>query len=170
MDGIFTRVLLIIFCVSAASCADPAVPNKEADSSNYKDEPTKSVASDKVSAKAMLTDLTSRASAPPDKPKIVSFRDEQSDGQPMCTYAIRYDNVSNHEISWSGNTCAELTADFMTIGELKSFDKLKRLDQETREQLTNYHQQGVFYIEGEFTASIYPLNASGVPHEVSVAD
>ncbi len=104
------------------------------------------------------------------KPKIVSTKDSLSQDTPVCIYTIRYPGHPDHEIAWRRNRCDELSASFLMRSDLERLGKIERLDKETLFELSEYHKLGVFYIEGEFTASIYPLNVAGVPHEVSVAD
>jgi hypothetical protein len=103
-------------------------------------------------------------------PKVISFRDEMFRDAPSSIYTISYQPRTDHEVRWKGNSCADLSTDFMSVDNLVKYGKLESLNKEARLELAKNHKQGVFYVEGEFTASIDPQDKLGIPHEVSVAD
>jgi hypothetical protein len=161
--------MLLVSCSSEGPATRP-VANKSAARTLGKDAiAAKKVATDNEKSSGQLKQIDP-APIPKSKPVIISQRDELSQNTPVCIYTIRYPGKIDHEIAWRGNQCKELSADFISVGALARTGALKKLDAQTQSELSEYHKTAVFYIEGEFTASIYPLNVAGVPHEVSVAD
>jgi hypothetical protein len=104
------------------------------------------------------------------KPAIIASRDEMFRGAPSCIYTISPQERTDHEVRWTGNRCSDLAASFMSISDLEKYQKLDEMNEAERSSLAKEHPQGVFYVEGEFTASIYPQDPLGLPHEISVAD
>jgi hypothetical protein len=103
-------------------------------------------------------------------PTSPASRDEMFRGAPSCIYTISYQERTDHEIRWKGNRCSDLSASFMSVSDLEKYEKLDDLNAAERSSLVKDHPQGVFYVEGEFTASIYPQDSMGMPHEISIAD
>jgi hypothetical protein len=105
-----------------------------------------------------------------DRPALLSLRDEIFENSSSCVFTIRYQPRTSHEVRWRGNECGELLTDFLSVAELQKAGKLKRVTSATRNRLAGNHSRGVFYVEGEFTASIYPEGPLGIPYEISVGD
>jgi hypothetical protein len=105
-----------------------------------------------------------------DKPLVVSREDIKVQGGPACVFTIRYPGKIDHEVTWSNEPCSAVTVEFLNVGALKKFNKLVKLSAEAMEDVKRHDPTGVFYVESQFTASIFPLNVAGVPYELPVAD
>jgi hypothetical protein len=166
--------LSAVICMFTVGCKAPA----EIDDSQIEKpglEAPVAAAETASEPKAKLNSTKEIASPPTtsdqsEKPTVISSRDETFRDAPSCIYTISYAPQTSHEVRWKGNICAELSTDFMSVSDLEKFGKLEELSNEARQALAKNHKQGVFYVEGEFTASIYPQDNSGIPYEMSVAD
>jgi hypothetical protein len=173
METITNIIVAALISTMTISCSEPAAtsansPAKSASKAEIvKAEPqaepeAKRGTDEKMAPPAIKTDKQG--------PKVISFRDEMFRDAPSCIYTISYQPRTDHEVRWKGNSCADLSTDFMSVDNLVKYGKLESLNKEARLELAKNHKQGVFYVEGEFTASIYPEDNLGIPYEVSVAD
>ncbi len=174
MHSVLTFIVAALLFATTAACREPDAQANGSDSGVAQQTELVATKPAKLSAVEPVTAPQSKAATGPDAriyvPKILASREEMFRGAPSCIYTISYQDKTDHEVRWEGNNCADLTTDFMSVSDLEKFGKLDSLDKDARSMLAEDHKQGVFYVEGEFTASIYPQDASGVPYELSVAD
>jgi hypothetical protein len=172
--SVLTIVVAALLFATTAACREPDAQANGSDSGPAKQTELVATKPTKSPAVEPVTPPQSKAASGPDArvdvPKILASREEMFRGAPSCIYTISYQDKTDHEVRWKGNNCADLKTDFMPVSDLEKFGKLDSLDKDARTILAKDHKQGVFYVEGEFTASIYPQDASGVPYEISVAD
>jgi hypothetical protein len=107
---------------------------------------------------------------PTAKPMVISNEDIKVQGQPACAFTIRYPEKTDQEVTWAKEPCSAVTTDFLTIDALKKLGKLDRLSGEALEDVKRHGTTGVFYVESQFTASIFPLNVAGIAYELPIAD
>lgn len=103
-------------------------------------------------------------------PEIVERDDISVDGEAACAFTVRYRGAVDQPVTWNGEPCAAVTARFMSLGDLRELGKADRLSAEALADIGRAPGQPVFYVEGAFTASVYPLNSAGRVYEVPVAD
>jgi hypothetical protein len=103
-------------------------------------------------------------------PHSLESRHERDCWEPKASWRSSREPTSGVESDWRGNECGELLTDFLSVAELQKAGKLKRVTSATRNRLARNHSRGVFYVEGEFTASIYPEGPLGIPYEIAVGD
>lgn len=105
-----------------------------------------------------------------DKSKVAEQQDIEVDGQSACAFSVQYAKAIPQPVTWRQEPCSALTATFMSRKELAALGKMERLSTEALADIERSPAQAVFYVEGEFTASIYPLNVAGRIYEIPVAD
>lgn len=101
---------------------------------------------------------------------IIAKNDTLVEGKPSCRVEFAYAGYAPEDVIWDGESCDVLTADFIGRDQLEKAGKWERLDDYAREKISARADGQVFYIEGEFTASIYPIDYNNLTYEVSVAD
>ncbi len=168
---LFSATMVALFSNLAAACSKPDTTNYN---QNNADAPQSEVAAfEPAIEETEKPKVSQEIATPPEqsgKPKVLSSRDEVYQDAPSCIYTISYQPRTDHEVRWKGNKCSDLAASFMTVAQLDKYEKLEKLDDPARAALIKNNKQGVFYVEGEFTASIYPQDDMGIPRELSVAD
>ena len=105
-----------------------------------------------------------------DNNTIIAKNDTVVEGKPSCRIEFAYAGYAPEDVIWDGESCDVLTADFIGRDQLEKAGKWERLDDYAREKVSARADGQVFYIEGEFTASIYPIDYNNLTYEVSVAD
>lgn len=114
---------------------------------------------------------------PPDRPKpaaateptLVEKRDIVTDGEKGCAFIVRYVGAIDQPATWEGEPCAAVTAMFLDTPKLQSLGKYARMSAGVHEDIARTEGR-VFYVEGQFSAAVYPLNGAGVVYRVFVAD
>jgi hypothetical protein len=101
---------------------------------------------------------------------VVSKSDIKVDGKPACDFVIRYPNTIDQNVTWNGEGCDAIEPGMISVDELKKAGQFEGLAEEAKEDLIRNPGKKIFYIESEFTASVYPLNVAGVVYEVPIAD
>ena len=66
--------------------------------------------------------------------------------------------------------CAAVTARMVDQTELERLGKWQRLDEFEKDHVNRLPGGKVLYVEGAFSASIYPVGTTRLSYEVSVAD
>jgi hypothetical protein len=173
MEIITNIIVAALISTTAISCSDPAAtgvnaPAKSTSKAEIVEAEPQAEPEAKLDSAEKMAPLPVKTET--QGPKVISFRDEMFRDAPSCIYTISYQPKTDHEVRWKGNSCADLSTDFMSVTDLEKYGKLDSLNKQARLELAENHQQGVFYVEGEFTASIYPQDNLGIPHEVSIAD
>jgi hypothetical protein len=101
---------------------------------------------------------------------VVSKTDIDVNGKPACDFLIRYPKAVDQNVTWNGESCKQIGARFIAVDELRGAGQLDDIAEEAKIDLERIAGKQVFYIESEFTASVYPLNIADVVYEVSLAD
>lgn len=102
--------------------------------------------------------------------KVTEQQDIQVEGQPACAFIVQYANAIPQPVTWRREPCSAVTANFISRKQLADLSKIERLSAEALADIERSPQQAVFYVESEFTASIFPLNVAGRIYEIPVAD
>lgn len=104
------------------------------------------------------------------KSAVIGKRDISQDGTPACFVEFSYAGHAPETLIWEGEECARLNVTLMDPAELRELGKWKRLDDFAQKHVRELTDGKVLYVEGEFTASVYPVGTTGQSYEVSVAD
>ncbi len=105
-----------------------------------------------------------------EKSRVAEKEEIIVEGRPACAFSVQYQNTLPQPVTWRGEPCSALTAEFMSGKRLAELGKMDRLSAEALADVERSPAPGVFYVEGEFSASVYPLNVAGRIYEVPVAD
>jgi len=162
------RIALGLAALCLGGCGQPAATTK----ANTTEAPARP-ATVRNAADAAPTELPAQIDPPPvpaERATVVSREDITVDGKPACAFTIRYPGAVDQPVTWNGDRCGSIAARFISREELGRAGQLDDLPASAREDLNRAVNQPVFSIEGEFTASIYPLNVAGVIYEVPIAD
>jgi hypothetical protein len=159
----------LILCFGAGCQEDGAKGNVTAPSAKSDILQTKATATKEDSGTAGVGKIDPDP-IPTDKAIIVAKKDIKVSGQPACDFVIRYPNRIDQNVTWTGEGCNVISARFITVDELSRASQLDDLSGEAKEDINRSPGKSVFYIESEFTASVFPLNAAGVIYEVPIAD
>lgn len=110
-----------------------------------------------------------------DQPRSAATRlfgktDYLKNGQPGCRISFAYAGNDREDVLWDGEECSALTADFADRATLERLGKWDRLDDYARDRIAKTPGNAPLLVEGQFTASLYPLDFNGLSYEVKVAD
>ena len=97
--------------------------------------------------------------SPGDEPTIVARETISVNGKPACTATVRYVGAQDQPVTWNGEDCAQTTALFISAN----------LAEEVRDDIARSGGV-VFYVEGQFSSAIYPLNSAKQIYTVPLAD
>ncbi len=109
------------------------------------------------------------APPPAAEPAITERESISVAGQRACALTVVYSGKTAQPVTWNGEDCGQITTAFADEKRLRSLDQWGELSEETRGDIARTGGK-VLYIEGQATASIYPLNVAGRIYHVPVAD
>ncbi|KHL26126.1 hypothetical protein PK98_06300 [Croceibacterium mercuriale] len=109
------------------------------------------------------------APAPAGTTEIVATETIVVQGQPACLFTVRYPGAGDREVSWNGDECGAVKGAIVTPDLLAAGGQLADLSPAARRDMERM-RSGVFVVEGEFSASAYPLNVADRIYEVPYAD
>lgn len=101
--------------------------------------------------------------------RVLGKKDFTLRGAPACEVRFVYAGREAENLFWE-EPCAAVTARMVTQRELAAFGKWDRLDNFARQFVNALPGGKVLYVEGSFSASIYPVGTTGSTYEVPVAD
>lgn len=102
--------------------------------------------------------------------RVIGKRDVTIRGRPSCRIDFVYAGFEPEDLYWDGESCASVTAKLVDQGELRSLGKWQRLDDFAKRHISEMPGGEVLYVEGRFTASLYPVGTTRLSYEVRVAD
>jgi hypothetical protein len=103
------------------------------------------------------------------EPTIVARETISVNGKPACTATVRYVGAQDQPVTWNGEDCAQTTALFISEGKLRELQRFDGLAEEVRDDIARSGGV-VFYVEGQFSSAIYPLNSAKQIYTVPLAD
>lgn len=115
------------------------------------------------------TPAAAKPPAPAGTSRILGKRDFVLRGAPACDIRYVYAGHDPETLFWE-EPCASVTAMMVTRPELEKLGKWSRLDSFAQKFVTALPGGQVLYVEGGFSASVYPIGTTGQAYEVSVAD
>ena len=92
------------------------------------------------------------------------------EGEQGCFISFAYRGYAPETLIWDGEPCDSLTTRFGDRAFLEAYDNWDRLDASQKEHVLQGPESRVLYVEGEFTASIYPIGINGLTYEIVVTD
>ena len=146
--------------LASAGCA-PA-----GDASERQVEETGAPAPAPAPAPGAMTAQTTSASA---QSRLLGKSDFTLRGKPACKIAYAYAGHAPDTLFWE-EPCADVTARLASADDLQGWGKWRRLDDYARQFVQAMPGGRVLYVEGSFSASVYPVGTSGNAYEVAVAD
>ena len=146
--------------LASAGCA-PA-----GDASERQVEETGAPAAAPAPAPWAITARTTSASA---QSRLLGKSDFTLRGKPACKIAYAYAGHAPDTLFWE-EPCADVTARLASADDLQGWGKWRRLDDYARQFVQAMPGGRVLYVEGSFSASVYPVGTSGDAYEVAVAD
>ena len=152
---------LLLLAPACSEAGEPAAPASE--------RPTPGpVAS--ASAPAAPAPRRKREPAPAEAgSRVLGKRDFALRGAPACEIRFVYAGHEPENLFWE-ESCAAVTAKMTTRPELESLGRWERLDDHARGFVAALPGGRVLYVEGGFSASVYPIGTTGTTYEVPVAD
>lgn len=90
-------------------------------------------------------------------------------GKRVCAIDFVYAGREPEDVFWE-EPCAEVTAKMVDRRELESLDRWSRLDSFQQKFVEQLPGGRVLYVEGGFSASVYPVDETGTSIEVAVTD
>lgn len=167
-DG-FRNAVLLLAGISLASCTVPG----EAQTAQSAEPPTAQTAAVQPTGAPALPVPDDAAIA--DRSQVISMEDMAakfpSKGKgPGCFITFAYRGYAPETLIWDGEPCSALTAQFGDQTFLKAHGNWDRLDPSQQADVAKAPEGEVFYVEGQFTASIYPIGLNRLTYEVAVSD
>ncbi|PAX07470.1 hypothetical protein [Sphingomonas lenta] len=101
--------------------------------------------------------------------RVLGEKDFTLRGEPACEIRFAYAGREAENLFWE-EPCAAVTAKMMTRQELEALGKWGRLDDFAKKFVQALPGGRVLYVEGGFSASVYPVGTTGSTYEVPVAD
>ncbi len=102
--------------------------------------------------------------------RILAKKDFILRGKPSCKIDFIYVGHKAEDLFWEGETCKEVSARMVDRAFLEKYRKWDRLDSFARKHVLGMPGGKVLYVEGQFTASIYPIGTTRQSYEIAVAD
>lgn len=119
----------------------------------------------KPQVKARAT--SAKAAAPASR--ILSRRDITLRGKPACDIRYVYAGRAPDNLFWE-EPCSAVTAKLLTRRDLQGLGRWERLDSFEQDFVEALPGGRVLYVEGSFSASVYPIGTTGTAFEAPVAD
>lgn len=167
--------MLMLAGISLASCtaageaqtADPAEPAETAQTTA-----AQTTAVQPTGAPALPAP---DGSATANRSQVISMEDMAKkfpgrNNGPGCYITFTYRGHAPETLIWDKEPCSALTAEFADRAVLEAYDNWNRLDPEQQKDVAQAPDGEVLYVEGEFTASIYPIGLNQLTYEVAVSD
>ncbi|MGB3722148.1 MAG: hypothetical protein WA979_04930 [Pacificimonas sp.] len=107
--------------------------------------------------------------APAGTSAILGRTDLTLRGEPACDIRFAYAGEAPETLFWE-EPCADISVDLVTEAELKAAGQWDRLDSFARDSVASLPGGEVLYVEGSFSASVYPLGVNHLTYEVPVID
>jgi len=92
-----------------------------------------------------------------------------ADGKRACDVDFVYAGREQEDVFWH-EPCDKVTAKMVTQSDLEASGRWDRLDSFQQKFVEQMPGGQVLYIEGAFSASVYPVDETGTSIEVAVAD
>ncbi len=102
--------------------------------------------------------------------RIISLNDVARGDRSACQINFTYPGYPAQEILWFDEACSALSPSFMDREKLEAAGRWQRIDEYGQMQIAKRTGGIVFYVEGQFTASVFPMDYNNAPMEVAVAD
>ena len=113
--------------------------------------------------------ITARTTSASAQSRLLGKSDFTLRGKPACKIAYAYAGHAPDTLFWE-EPCADVTARLASADDLQGWGKWRRLDDYARQFVQAMPGGRVLYVEGSFSASVYPVGTSGNAYEVAVAD
>lgn len=101
--------------------------------------------------------------------RILGTRDIKLRGKPACDIRYVYGGHAPDNLFWE-EPCRSVTARLLTRAELQALGRWERLDAFQQRFVEALPGGRVLYVEGSFSASVYPIGTTGTAFEVPVTD
>ncbi|MBV7256940.1 hypothetical protein KCG44_09115 [Pacificimonas sp. WHA3] len=103
------------------------------------------------------------------KSRILSKREFQLRGSAACEIVFTYAGRSAETLFWE-EPCAGIRVKLLAPDGLIALNRWKSLDPFEKQFVVDLPNSEVLYVEGAFSASIFPIGTAGTVYEVPVAD
>ncbi|MCK0128672.1 hypothetical protein [Erythrobacter sp. F6033] len=163
--GIAIPAALLVLTAACSNQPEASAPRA--------DEDTAAATSDPPLAQSSIIDPADDAGpseAIATETAISSKKDMKQGDKPACMIEFAYEGYNPETLIWEGETCDNVKASLLDPKGLKSLGKWDRLDEFAQGHVEKLPDDKVLYVEGEFTASIYPVGTTRESYEVTVAD
>ena len=102
--------------------------------------------------------------------RVIGKHDQTlADGKRSCDVDFVYAGQEHEDVFWH-EPCNKVTAKMVTRSNLEAMGRWDRLDSFQQKFVEQMPGGKVLYIEGGFSASVYPVDETGTSIEVAVAD
>ncbi len=104
------------------------------------------------------------------KSSIIGLVDLGDDENPKCKIEFAYSGSERESLIWDRESCVNLNVTLVEEETLRGLGKWERLDAFAKSHIRTLPQGKVLLVEGEFSASIFPVGTTGASYEIVVAD
>jgi hypothetical protein len=102
--------------------------------------------------------------------RVIGKKNIQLGGKTACKIDFVYAGLDSEDLFWDGEACDAVTAEMVDQAALEKLGKWEKLDAFAQKHISGMPGGKVLYVEGGFTASVYPISTTQQSYEISVAD
>jgi hypothetical protein len=102
--------------------------------------------------------------------RVIGKKTIQLKGKSACKIDFVYAGHDPEDLFWDGEACDAVTTAMVNQADLEKLGQWEKLDAFTQKHISAMPGGKVLYIEGGFTASVYPMGTEQQSYEISVAD
>jgi hypothetical protein len=102
--------------------------------------------------------------------RIVRQANRQGRIDSECIVTLRYPDGTERNILTQLGTCQEVDISIISITRLREMGQLDDLGAEAQRDIQRSPGGQLLYVETEFAANVYPMNAAGEVYELNLAD
>ena len=162
MNTQMTKRLALCAALASLGAACSEAPEAKPDD---REEPRKEAVAAPVPAQAVAN-----STALAKQSAVTGKRDIMQDGKPACFIDFSYEGYVPETLIWEGEKCDTIQVKLINPDELGKLGKWERLDDFAQKHVRTLTQGEVLYVEGKFTASVFPVGTTGQSYEVVIAD
>jgi hypothetical protein len=102
--------------------------------------------------------------------RIIRRADRQGRIDTECVVTLRYPDGTQRDILTQLGSCNEVDISIISVDRLREIGQLDDLGAQARRDIERSPGGQLLYVETEFAANVYPMNAAGEVYEVNLAD
>ncbi|UYY57196.1 hypothetical protein [Sphingomonas sp. S2-65] len=160
------RLLLAALSLTAASCSD-AAPAGGGNGTAPAAPSTKAADLPPAAAPTSAAHNPAQSSVS----KVLAKQDTaMANGGTSCLITFAYAGTKQQQFLWERESCAKVDAAMIGRAKLEELGAWTKLDSYGRSFVGSVRDGKLLYVSGESSASLIPIDETGEPYEVEVAD